>query len=171
MKRMVMLGVVLAGAIAMTGCQSMCNHKGNDGGKCATCGMTAKTCPQCGMKKGQCKCTSAAPLAKINTPALKALITSGVKLTLVDARVGKNDDGRRIPNAINLGPEATVSEIEGVLPSKEALIVTYCANLKCPASRLLATRLTGLGYKSVMEYPEGIEGWVAQGNLVTQNPK
>jgi len=110
-------------------------------------------------------------MAEINTPALKALISSGVKLTLVDARVGKYDDGRRIPNAINVGPEATVNEIEIVLPSKEALIVTYCVNLKCPASRILAARLTALGYKWVLEYPEGIEGWVAQGNLVTQNPK
>jgi rhodanese-related sulfurtransferase len=165
-----MLGVILAGAMAMTGCQSMDQHRGRDGGKCKTCGMKAmKTCPQCGMRKGHCKCPPASPLAEINTSALKALIASGVKLTLVDARVGKYDDGRRIPNAINLGPEATVSEIESVLPSKEALIVTYCASLKCPAGRILATRLSALGYKLVMEYPEGIEGWVAQGNLVTQN--
>ncbi len=43
-----------------------------------------------------------------------------------------------------------------------ALLVTYCTNLKCPASRALAARLTALGYTHVLEYPEGIEGWVSQ---------
>ena len=127
-----------------------------------------KTCPHCGMEKGKCKCgAKAAPMAEINTSALKALIDSGVTLTLVDARVGKYDDGRRIPKALNLGPEAKDSEIQSALPSKDTLIVSYCANLKCPASRLLAARLAELGYKRVLEYPQGIEGWVSEGNPVT----
>lgn len=110
-------------------------------------------------------------MAEINTLGLKSLIDSGVKLTLVDARVGKYDDGRRIPNAINLGPEAKDSEVQSALTSKDALIVSYCANLKCPASRLLAARLAALGYKHVLEYPQGIEGWVSEGNPVTQAAK
>ncbi len=108
----------------------------------------------------------AAPVAEINTSALKALIDSGVNLTLVDARVGKYDDGRRIPKSINLGPEAKESEIEIALPSKDAMIVAYCVNPNCPASRMLVARLTALGYKHVMEYPQGIEGCVKDGNSV-----
>ena len=135
--------------------------------------MSSKmSCPHCGMQKGHCKCTATAtPMAEINTSALKALIDSGVALTLVDARVGKYDDGRRIPKALNLGPEAKDSEIESALPSKDALIVSYCANLKCPASRLLAARLTALGYKRVLEYPQGIEDWVSEGNPITPGSK
>lgn len=168
MKNMFMFVIVLVVAVAAAGCCSMCKHHGSGGGKCAACGMPTKSgCSHCGMPKGQCKCPAkAAPLAEINTSALKSLIDSGVKLTLVDARVGKYDDGRRIATAINLGPEAKDSEIVAALPSKDALIVSYCANLKCPASRLLATRLVALGYTHVLEYPQGIEGWVGEGNPV-----
>jgi len=53
------------------------------------------------------------------------------------------------------------------LPGKDALIVTYCSNLKCPASSRLARRLRELGYTSVLEYPYGIEGWTKAGHEVT----
>ena len=173
MKNIFMFSMVLAAALAVAGCCSMCKQHASGGGKCPSCGMPAKqSCPQCGMSKGQCKCpATAAPMAEINTLVLKSLIDSGVKLTLVDARVGKYDDGRRIPYAINLGPEAKDSEIQSALTSKDALIVSYCVNLKCPASRLLAARLIALGYKHVLEYPQGIEGWVSAGYPVTQATK
>ncbi|OGV69776.1 MAG: hypothetical protein A2283_14565 [Lentisphaerae bacterium RIFOXYA12_FULL_48_11] len=110
-------------------------------------------------------------MAEINTTALKTLIDSGVQLTLIDARTGKYDDGRRISNALNLGPDAKTEEIESALRSKDAIIVTYCVNLKCPASKLLTARLTSLGYKHILKYPQGIEGWVSKGNPVTQGSK
>jgi len=165
--------MVLAVAIAAAGCCSMCKSHRSGEGKCHVCGMTSKaSCPQCSMPKGRCKCPATAnPMAEINTSALKSLINSGVNLTLVDARTGKYDDGRRISNALNIGPEAKDEEIQGALKSKDALIVSYCANLKCPASRLLAAKLKALGYKHVLEYPQGIEGWVGEGNPVTQVSK
>jgi len=110
-------------------------------------------------------------MAEINTSALKTLIDSGVQVTLVDARTGKFDDGRRIANALNISPEAKDDDIQRALQSKDAMIVSYCANLKCPASRLLAAKLVTLGYKHVLEYPQGIEGWVGEGNPVTQVSK
>jgi rhodanese-related sulfurtransferase len=172
MKKTVMFSLVLAAAIALSGCCSPCKHSRSDG-KCSACAEKAgKSCPHCGMQKEQCKCPAKdSSAATVNTAALKALIRSGTPLTLVDARVGKYDDGRRIPNALNLSPEAQASEIQRVLPSKEALIVTYCGNLKCPASSMLAARLNSLGYKHVLKYPQGIEGWVKEGNAVTQIAK
>ena len=135
--------------------------------------MTNKmSCPQCSMARGQCKCKkTGTTMAEINTSALKTLIDSGVQLTLVDARTGKFDDGRRISNALNISPEAKGDDIQRALQSKDAMIVSYCANLKCPASRLLAAKLVTLGYKHVLEYPQGIEGWVGEGNPVTQISK
>ena len=50
-----------------------------------------------------------------------------------------------------------------MIPSKNSLVVTYCSNPKCPASGMLAANLKKLGYKTVLEYPHGIEGWVAAG--------
>ena len=173
MKKIRMFGMVLAVAIVASGCSSMCNQNGGGGTKCSACGKTnTMNCPHCGMPMGQCKCpTMAKPMAEINTAALKALINSNVALTLVDARTGKFDDGRRIQNALNLGPDAKDEDIASALKSKDALIVSYCANLKCPASRMLAAKLITLGYTHVLEYPQGIEGWVGEGNPVTQVSK
>ena len=105
--------------------------------------------------------------ATINTLGLKTLINSGAPLTILDARSGEFDDGRRIAGAIALNAESKAEEIAKVLPNKEALIVTYCSNVKCPASHKLYTHLRSLGYTNLIEYPEGIQGWVEAGNPVT----
>jgi rhodanese-related sulfurtransferase len=102
-------------------------------------------------------------LPVIGTAALKTMMDAGVPMTFVDSRTGKYDDGRRIPGALSLSPVATEQEIQNVLKSKDALIVSYCANLKCHASLMLAVRLQGLGYKHILEYPYGIEGWFEAG--------
>ncbi|HNW34310.1 MAG TPA: rhodanese-like domain-containing protein [Candidatus Ozemobacteraceae bacterium] len=104
--------------------------------------------------------------SSITTEGLKALLQSKVPLTILDARSGIFDDRRRIPGAKALNAESKVSEIVKILPEKESLIVTYCANLKCPASHNLSERLKSLGYKNVLEYPEGIAGWIKSGHEV-----
>ncbi|GAB4281879.1 MAG: hypothetical protein Kow0029_27200 [Candidatus Rifleibacteriota bacterium] len=104
--------------------------------------------------------------ATLNTPALKTLLDSGVPVILLDARSGKYDDGMRIPGAMSLNSESKAEEIAKVIPNKEALIVTYCSNLKCPASHKLYKHLKSLGYTNVIEYPEGIQGWKEAGNQV-----
>jgi rhodanese-related sulfurtransferase len=163
------LSIVMAAGLAAAGCHSMRGHDRPGGGKCTHCGTTSeKACTHCGMPKGHCRCRAkATPMAEINASALRTLIDSGVALTLVDARTGKYDDGRRIAKAINLSPEAKDADIESALPSKDALIVTYCANVKCQASRMLAARLMALGYKRILEYPQGIEGWLGDGDPAT----
>lgn len=102
----------------------------------------------------------------ITTEALKALISSGATMHILDARSGTYDDGRRIPGAKALNAESKVSTILRMLPEKEGLIVTYCANLKCPASSKLFEHLKSLGYKNLIEYPEGIQGWVNAGHEI-----
>ncbi len=101
--------------------------------------------------------------ATIETSALAALVKSGIPLVLLDARTGKYDDGRRLPGAKQLGPKATAEEAAALIKAKDSLVVTYCANPKCPASGHLAARLKELGYTNVLEYPQGIEGWVKAG--------
>ncbi|MBF0501274.1 MAG: rhodanese-like domain-containing protein [Candidatus Riflebacteria bacterium] len=111
---------------------------------------------------------SPAEPAKINTSALESLLQSKIPILLFDARMGKFDDGNRIPGAKALGPEAKPEEVAKAIPSKEALVVTYCVNLKCGASHMLYKHLKELGYKNLLEYPEGIEGWVKAGNQVVK---
>lgn len=104
--------------------------------------------------------------AKINTPGLAVLIAAKTPFIILDARSGKYDDGKRIPGAKSLNADSSDDAIKSVLADKSALIVTYCANLECPASHKLAEKLKGMGYVNVIEYPEGIEGWQKAGHDV-----
>ena len=98
-------------------------------------------------------------VATISTAGLKAILDSGVPVTVVDARDPKWTDGKRIADAIPLTLENSDTDIEGKIPNKKQLIVVYCGDLKCPASQYLAQRLSDMGYTSVIEYPYGILGW------------
>ena len=46
--------------------------------------------------------------------------------------------------------------------------MAYCTNKRCPASAMLATKLTGMGYKNVWKYPDGIDGWESNGKKVAK---
>ena len=109
--------------------------------------------------------------AKINTAALATLIGTKTQLVILDARSGKYDDGKRIPGAKSLNAGSSDEEIKAMLPDKSALIVTYCANLECPASHQLAEKLAKMGYMNLIEYPEGIAGWQKAGHEVEKAPE
>lgn len=99
----------------------------------------------------------------ISTETLKALIDAKTPMFVLDARSGKYDDGFRLPGARQLSSDASEEEIKARVPARRALVITYCANPKCPASARLAKRLHELGYVNVLEYPWGIDGWRAAG--------
>jgi rhodanese-related sulfurtransferase len=150
-------------------------------GHCGTCGVgddhaKAKASDKGGAcpggvctveQKADCKgCPVAAKEAVVNTEGLSTLIQSKVPLKLFDARSGKYDDGQRIPGAQQLSADADEAVIAKAIPDKSALVVTYCAGVKCPASKALADRLKKLGYSNVIEYPQGIAGWLEAGKAV-----
>ena len=95
---------------------------------------------------------------------LENIIESNVPMVLLDARSGKWDDKSRIPGAQSLNDKSTREEVEKIIKTKDTLVVTYCSNLKCPASNRLYIHLKKLGYKNVLEYPFGIQGWLEAGN-------
>jgi len=140
---------------------------------CGSCGTSAKA--------GECK-DGACAVGKdgkacceehgvVNTAALATLIRTKVPVTILDARSGKYDDGKRVPGARQLSPAAKDEDVAKALPDKQALIVTYCAGPGCPASKELAEHLEKLGYTNVIEYPEGIPAWIKAGNTVEQAAK
>jgi rhodanese-related sulfurtransferase len=141
---------------------------------CGSCGDGAKAKDDKGCASGACavsadvkKDAAAKPAEpKLGVAELATLLKAKTPLTVVDARSGKWDDGRRVPGAKNLSAASDEKDIAAALPDKKGLVVTYCANVKCGASPALAKRLKELGYENVMELPEGIEGWVAAGQAV-----
>ena len=141
----------------------------------------AKSCPASACTKPATKkacqaacakaCCPAAPAEGhgydvIDTTGLKKLLSSDQKVTIVDARSGKWDDGRRIGDAQQLAANASAGDIAKALPNKDATIVAYCTSTKCPASATLAHKLVDLGYKNVVKYPAGVNGWEKAGNAV-----
>ncbi|HNV70594.1 MAG TPA: rhodanese-like domain-containing protein [Candidatus Ozemobacteraceae bacterium] len=102
---------------------------------------------------------------------LSKLIADKVPVVILDARSGKWDDGKRIPGAKQLTDTATPEEVAKLVPAKDAKVVTYCSNLKCPASLHLAEHLKKLGYTNVVKYPGGLEDWLKSGKEVVSEKK
>ena len=130
----------------------------------AACGAVVKGACAAGVLPAPA--VSAHPYGVVDTRGLQALVQAKVPLVLLDARSGKWDDGRRLPGAKALAPDATAEAAALLIPTKDTLVVVYCSNLKCPASAMLAGQLAGFGYTNLLKYPEGIDGWAAAGNPV-----
>lgn len=151
------IAVTLLPALVYAGCGA-CGPAAAAGAKTA-CGFDcAKAC--CGL--------AAKETAAITTAVLKTLLEANAAVVL-DARSGKWDDGKRVPGASSLSPNATAEGAADLIPSKDALVVTYCSSTRCSASSMLARRLRELGYKNILEYPVGIAGWIEGGNDVEQS--
>lgn len=168
---------LLTAALLLAGTSLVYAHCGKCPGDAAKADGKADakaTCPAagaCALKPGDAATPAKAAEEKhaygtVDTNALKALLKAKTPLLLLDARSGKWDDGQRLPGAKALSPDASDADIGTALPDKGALVVTYCSNLKCPASKMLAERLVKLGYTNVMKYPDGIAAWLADGNAV-----
>ncbi len=117
-------------------------------------------------KESKKESTAADEPAKVNTSGLKTLIDSGVPMIILDARASKDVEASKIPGALALNAGSKAEDIAKILPDKEALVVTYCANIKCPASTELYQHLQSLGYSNLLKYPEGFQGWVEAGHPV-----
>ena len=140
--------LVLTGAF-LTGCSSLC------------CCKSETECSVCSAKS--------VSVNEIKTDELAKLIAEKPgKYTLLDARSGKYYDGKVIQTAKHLGSDSSDAEIAAALPDKKAEIITYCAGVKCPASKILAEKLRKLGYSNVKEYTDGLEAWNAAGKKTVE---
>lgn len=70
---------------------------------------------------------------------------------------------QHLPGALNLVADDVEARAATLLPDKNAVIVTYCANPACPNSGQVAAKLESLGYSNVRKYAEGIQDWVEAG--------
>jgi len=127
------------------------------------CGASCGACPVASKAGKSAEALSGPRVGHIDANAVNALLRAGVPMVLLDARSGQYDDGRRIPTARSLNAQSPAEAIGKAIPSKEALVVTYCASVQCPASNKLAKRLLELGYTNIIEFPAGIAGWDAAG--------
>ncbi|SEM30634.1 rhodanese-like domain-containing protein [Rhodococcus maanshanensis] len=90
-----------------------------------------------------------------------ALRTDSV--VLLDTLPADYYDKAHIRGALNLVEADVESMAPQVLPDRDAAIVTYCANISCRNSEIVADRLRALGYTDVRKYREGIADWESAG--------
>lgn len=178
--------LLVAAADAGLACATCgCRAKKAPPGAVKVCPVTGATAPSLdgSCASGACALSAPAPkaeaghaheadvrldpaVATVSTAGLQALLDARVPLVLVDARSAKYDDGFRLPGAKYLPAGSSAAEVRRALVLKNKLVVTYCANLQCPASAALAKQLREMGYTSVIEYPYGIQGWREAGLAV-----
>ncbi|WP_030866969.1 rhodanese-like domain-containing protein [Streptomyces sp. NRRL F-2747] len=100
--------------------------------------------------------------ALITRDELAAAIEAGT-VTVVDTLGGEYYAQQHLPGALALIPADVDTQAPGLLPDRDAAIVTYCSNPACPNSGQVADRLSALGYTDVRKYREGIQDWVEAG--------
>ena len=89
-------------------------------------------------------------------------------LTLVDALPESYYAQQHLPGALNLVADHVDTRAAGLLPDKDAAIVTYCSNPACANSSQVAAKLEQLGYTNVRKYADGIQDW-AEAGLPTES--
>ncbi|HEY5653989.1 MAG TPA: rhodanese-like domain-containing protein [Pontiella sp.] len=175
MNRKILLGIYIS-AISMAGLMVA--------EACSTCGCATPPTPKkpapptckdstCAITAGQPACSTCSESKSVHaenltTEEMKVAVKSKGAI-LLDARTGKYFDGELIPGATHLAADSEKETIEQTVPDKNATIITYCSNTKCPASKILAEKLVELGYTDVSEYPEGIAGWKAADGAVEKS--
>lgn len=102
----------------------------------------------------------------ISREALAELIDKGEAI-VIDALPAAYYGQVHIPGAINLIESDVVKHAAGLIPDKDAAIVTYCSNAACFNSQAVANRLEALGYTNVRKYRDGIQDWVDAGMPTT----
>jgi len=88
------------------------------------------------------------------------------KSIIIDAR---GNGKKKIKGAIFIAADADDKKIKKTLKDKNAAIIVYCGNVKCPASMTLAERLVGLGYTNIGHYAGGIEEWTENNKPVDEH--
>jgi rhodanese-related sulfurtransferase len=99
----------------------------------------------------------------IDAATLRARLDRGETPRLLDARRPTEYADGRIPGAVSLISDDVLERAPTVFPDREAEIVTYSAMLTCRRSTRAAERLESLGYTDVVEFPGGIDEWLAAG--------
>lgn len=98
----------------------------------------------------------------ITRDELRAAIDDG-SVIVVDALPPAYYEQQHLPGAVNLVEHEVDDRAAGLLPDKDARIVTYCSNAACGNSAAVANRLEKLGYTNVRKYRDGIQDWVDAG--------
>ncbi len=95
----------------------------------------------------------------ITLQELRAKLDAGEEPVLVEALGPQYYEAEHLPGAINVPHTEVDALAPGLLPDRNAQIVVYCSDGRCPNSGIASARLTALGYTDVRVYHEGKAEW------------
>ncbi len=97
-------------------------------------------------------------IKEINCNELLEIINLDTNAKLIDVRDQPYYENNHIKGAISI-PLKELHERDLGFLKKDDTIITYCSELKCPASTTAAKILLSLGYKNVLDYKGGLEDY------------
>ena len=100
-------------------------------------------------------------MSKIKFITLEQLMemdVNGQKFKLVEVLDEGSYKKGHLPGAMNIPLDELKSKAKKKLKKNE-MIVVYCASYSCPASTNAAALLGKMGYKKVLDYKAGKNGW------------
>lgn len=100
---------------------------------------------------------------EIHIEQLKEWYDRGQEMVVLDARSKEYFDGQLLPHAVSIPHHTPITQLKRVLPSRDSVIIVYCSNKECPASKMLAKKLVSEGYTNVYKYPAGMQEWLEKG--------
>lgn len=95
----------------------------------------------------------------IEREELKAALDSGADVKLVMAMHETHFEQAHIPGSVQLFS----TEQAGQLLHTDDVVIVYCSDRSCSASRLVGKKLIDAGYSNVRHYPGGLAEWLAAG--------
>ena len=105
------------------------------------------------------------PSRELRSSELSALIEGKKDFILVDLRPAAEYETWHLPTAVSMpaGEAGTERVMEGLKGRKESVIIFYSGNSRDPAANKYAEEAFRAGYKNVMVYLSGADGWVRDG--------
>jgi len=100
---------------------------------------------------------------KLTAKDIKQKVQNNEDIVLIDSLSKESFCAKHIPGSINIPANKIREYAEIILPDKNQSMVVYCKNVSCKTSDHAAETLISLGYKNVIHYPEGLEGWEKEG--------
>ena len=91
------------------------------------------------------------------------LLDAGTPLQLVETLRPQHFEQGHLPGAVLIEMETVAEQAPALLPDRDALVVTYCSNVVCQNSRVVAEKLAKLGYTNVRRYEAGKQDWIEAG--------
>lgn len=99
----------------------------------------------------------------ISAHQLRSMLSGQGDFVLVDVLNRSEFERLHIPGSLNIPEPEMGRRALQELPDRDREIVVYCSSTASQASARAARTLRALGYRSVLEYKSGIEGWLMEG--------